>query len=116
MLTGNEELILGHNDRPICSHEKEAQDAIDEQLFDWIEFLDNFSIDSNKKSRLDDSEVEAHNVSSISSKAKEFLNPSQKKYCESSKIPASNSAALEPDETTLPDYLESDDAAMEVSE
>ena len=42
------------NDSPLCSNEKAAQDIIDEKPFAWIELSDDFSLNSNKRSKTDD--------------------------------------------------------------
>ena len=63
------------NNRPLYSDEKAAQDIIDEKPFAWLELPEDFSINSNKRSKTDDSEVDVDDATVLTSKKIEFLSP-----------------------------------------
>ena len=86
------------NNKTSCSDEKEAQDVIDEKPFAWLELPDDFSLNSNKRTKTDDSEVEVDDISVFTSKTIDFLSPSQRKECQSSKS-TSNFEKLDSSET-----------------
>ena len=61
------------NDYPLYSDKKAVQNIINEQPFAWLELFDDFSLNSNKCSHTNDSEVDLNNASVLSSKTADFL-------------------------------------------
>ena len=82
------------NNCSLYSEEKAAQDIIDEQPFAWLELSDDFSLNSNKRSHTDDSEVQVDNASVLTSKTIDFLSPAQREQYMANKN-ASTSESLD---------------------
>ena len=89
------------NDRPLYSDEKAAQDIIDEKPFAWLELPEDFSINSNKRSKTDDSEVDVDDATVLTSKTIDFLSPEQREEYENTKLHASTSASEDPSQTAM---------------
>ena len=103
------------NDRPLHSEEKAAQDIIDTEPFAWLELPDDFSLNSNKRSRTDNSEVQVDDTSVLTSKTIDFLSPSQKeKYIQ--ETPTSTSDSVDQSQTGHSAGSNSDNASMEGAE
>ena len=83
------------NNCPLYSNEKVAQDIIDEKPFAWLKLLDNFSLNSNKKSRTDNLEVDINDATVLSSKTINFLSPTQREVYESAKLYTSTLASID---------------------
>ena len=103
------------NDRPLYSEEKAAQDIIDTEPFAWLELPDDFSLNSNKRSRTDNSEVQVDDTSVLTSKTIDFLSPSQKeKYIQ--ETPTSTSDNVDQSQTGHSADSNSDNTSMEGAE
>ena len=97
------------------SEEKAAQDIIDEEPFAWLELPDDFSLNSNKRLRTDNSKVQVDDTSVLTSKTIDFLSPSQKeKYIQETSTSTSDSVVQ--CQTGQPAGSNSDNASMEGAE
>ena len=67
------------NNRSLYSNEKVAQDIIDEKPFAWLKLPDNFSLNSNKRSRTDDPELDIDDAMILLSKTVDFFISSTKR-------------------------------------
>ena len=101
------------NDNPLYSDEKAAQDIIDEKPFAWLELPEYFSINSNNRSKIDDSEVNVDDVTVLTSKPIDSLSPEQREEYENTKLPTSTSASIDPSQTTMSDDSISEAMSME---
>ena len=64
---------------PLYSNEKAAQDIIDEKSFSWIKLPDDFSLNSKKRSKTDDSEVDIDDATVITSKKWLFISCAERR-------------------------------------